>query len=201
MAATITLEAQPRDRAGKGAARATRRAGRIPAVLYGDKKDPLTISLDPKAFTRELQKPGYFSHLVDLKIDGEIHRALPRDVQFHPVTDEPLHADFVRVSAETRTHVEVPVTFVNHAASPGLKRGGVLNVVRHTIDLSCRADSIPERVVIDLAGLDIGDSVHISHVSLPEGARPTIDRDFTVATIAPPTVKSEEAAAETPAAG
>jgi len=202
MATIITLEAQTRDRAGKGAARATRRAGRIPAVLYGDKKEPLTLSLDPKAFVRELSRPGYFSHLVDIKLDGETYRALPRDVQFHPVTDEPLHADFLRVSAETRTHVAVPVTFINQLTSPGLKRGGVLNIVRHEIDLSCRADAIPEKLVIDLEGLEIGDSIHISQVSLPEGTHPTTaDRDFTVATIAPPTVKSDDpAAAETPAA-
>jgi large subunit ribosomal protein L25 len=201
MTQIITLEAQPRDRAGKGAARATRRAGRIPAVLYGDKKAPLTLSLDPKSFVRELSQPGYFSHLVDIKLDGETHRALPRDVQFHPVTDTPLHADFVRVTADTRTHVAVPVAFENHAGSPGLKRGGVLNIVRHEIDVSCRADSIPERIVIDLTDLDIGDSVHISSVKLPEGVRPTTtERDFTVATIAPPTVKGDEAAADEPAA-
>src|SRR5579862_8693878 len=199
MTEIVTLEALPRDRAGKGAARATRRAGRIPAVLYGDKKEPVTLSLDPKAFIRELSRPGYFSHLVDLKIDGEVHRALPRDVQFDPVSDEPLHADFVRVTANTRTHVAVPVSFTNHSASPGLKRGGVLNIVRHEIDINCRADSIPERIVVDLSGLDIGDSIHISHVALPEGTSPTTaDRDFTVATIAPPTVKGDEA--ETPAA-
>jgi large subunit ribosomal protein L25 len=202
MTQIITLEAQPRDRAGKGAARAVRRAGRIPAVLYGDKKDPLTISLDPKAFVRELNRPGYFSHLVDLRLDGDTHRALPRDVQFHPVTDEPLHVDFLRVTASTRTHVAVPVVFVNQTASPGLKRGGVLNIVRHEIDLNCRADSIPERITIDLTGLDIGDSVHISAVALPEGTSPTLhERDFTVVTIAAPTVKAEDAAepAATPA--
>jgi large subunit ribosomal protein L25 len=201
MTQIITLEALPRDRAGKGAARATRRAGRIPAVLYGDRKTPLTLSLDPKAFVRELARPGYFSHLVDIKLDGETHRALPRDVQFHPVTDVPLHADFVRVTADTRTHVAVPVVFENHGASPGLKRGGVLNVVSHEIDVSCRADSIPERIVIDLTGLDIGDSVHLSAITLPDGVRSTTtERDFTVATIAPPTVKADETAAEPAAA-
>jgi len=197
MTEIVTLEAEVRDRAGKGAARATRRAGRIPAVIYGDKKEPLMISLDPKLFGRQLHRPGFFSHLFDISVDGTKHRTLPRDVQLHPVTDEPLHVDFVRVSAHTKTHVNVPVHFENHATSPGLKRGGVLNVVRHDIELVVSADSIPERLDVDLTGLDIGDSVHISAIKLPAGAQWAIgDRDFTVATIAAPTVKSEEAAAE-----
>ena len=196
MTEIVTLEAEVRDRAGKGAARATRRAGRIPAVIYGDKKEPVMISLDPKAFGRELNRRGFFSHLFDISIDGIKHRTLPRDVQLHPVTDEPLHADFVRVTASTKTHVNVVVAFENQAASPGLKRGGVLNIVRHDIELVVAAGNIPERIVVDLTGLDIGDSVHISAVKLPGGAQLAIaDRDFTVATIAPPTVKSEEAAA------
>lgn len=196
MTEIATLEAQPRDRVGKGAARATRRAGRIPAVLYGDKKEPVALSIDPKALGLLMQKSGFLSHLVDLAVDGATHRALPRDVQLHPVTDEPLHVDFVRVSAGTRTHVAVPVVFENHGASPGLKRGGVLNIVRHELDLNCAADSIPERIVVDLSGLEIGDSVHISAITLPEGTSSTItDRDFTIASIAPPTVKGEEAAA------
>lgn len=203
MSEIVVLEAEVRDRAGKGAARATRRAGRIPAVLYGDKKEPVMLSLDPKLFGRQLHKPGFFSHLFDLNIDGTKHRALPRDVQLHPVTDEPLHVDFVRVTAHTKTHVNVPVHFENHMASPGLKRGGVLNVVRHDIELSVSADSIPERIDVDLTGLEIGDSVHISAIKLPAGAHPVIaDRDFTIATIAAPTVKSSETeeAGETPAA-
>jgi len=166
MSEIVVLEAEVRDRAGKGAARATRRAGRIPAVLYGDKKEPVMISLDPKLFGRQLNRPGFFSHLFDLNIDGTKHRALPRDVQLHPVSDEPLHVDFVRVTAHTKTHVNVPVHFENHAASPGLKRGGVLNVVRHDIELVVAADSIPERIDVDLTGLDIGDSVHISAIRL-----------------------------------
>ena len=202
MAEILTLEAQPRDRVGKGAARATRRAGRVPAVIYGDKKEPISISLDPKVLNRELGRPGFFSHLIDIKLDGVAHRTLARDVQLHPVTDEPLHADFVRVGAGTRTHVQIPVVFENQAASPGLKRGGVLNIVRHELDLNCAADNIPERIVIDLTGLEIGDSVHISAIQLPEGTSSAIaDRDFTVATIAAPTVKADDAdAAETPAA-
>ena len=196
MTEIVTLEAEVRDRAGKGAARATRRAGRVPAVIYGDKKEPVMISLDPKEFGRQLNRAGFFSHLFDISIDGVKHRTLPRDVQLHPVTDEPLHADFVRVTASTKTHVNVPVHFENQAASPGLKRGGVLNIVRHDVELVVAADSIPERIDVDLTGLDIGDSVHISAVKLPAGAQPAIaDRDFTIATIAAPTVRSEEAAA------
>ncbi len=197
MTEIVTLEAQARDRVGKGAARATRRAGRVPAVLYGDKKEPLSISLDPKVLGRLLTRPGFFSHLIDLSLDGTKHRALARDVQLHPVTDVPLHVDFVRVSAGFRTHVQIPVVFENQAASPGLKRGGVLNIVRHELELVCAADNIPERIVVDLSGLDIGDSVHISAIQLPEGTSSAIaERDFTVATIAAPTVQTEESAAE-----
>jgi large subunit ribosomal protein L25 len=208
MTETITLEAQPRDRAGKGAARATRRAGRVPAVIYGGKKSPLSISLDPKVLSHEMHRPGFFSHLFDITVDGHKHRALAREVQLHPVTDEALHVDFIRVTATTRTHVEIPVMFHNHDASPGLKRGGVLNIVAHDVGLNCRADAIPEHLDVDLTGLDIGDSIHISAIKLPEGTSPTItDRDFTVATIVPPTVEvasetdaeAAEAAAATPA--
>lgn len=201
MTEIVTLAAQPRDRVGKGAARATRREGRVPAVLYGDKKEPIAFSLDPKVLGRLLSRPGFFSHLIDLELDGTKHRALARDVQLHPVSDSPLHVDFVRVSAGFRTHVQIPVVFENQAASPGLKRGGVLNIVRHELDLVVAADNIPERIVIDLSGLDIGDSVHISAITLPEGSTSAIaDRDFTIATIAAPTVKAEEEAPATPAA-
>ena len=202
MAEIITLEAQARDRVGKGAARATRRAGLVPAVIYGDKKEPVAISLDPKPLSRIYLKGGFLSHLVDLQLDGATHRTLPRDVQLHPVTDEIMHVDFVRIGAHTRTHVSVAVTFDNQDKSPGLKRGGVLNIVRHEIELVCAADSIPERLyVVDVTGYDIGDSIHISAVKLPEGTVSAItDRDFTIATIVPPTVRGDEAAAETPAA-
>lgn len=201
MADIITLEAQPRDRVGKGAARATRRAGLVPGVIYGDKKDPVAISLDPKPLTRAFLKGGFSSHLVDLKLEGATHRTLPRDVQLDPVTDEILHVDFVRVGAGMRTHVHVAIAVINQDKSPGLKRGGVLNFVRHDVELVCAADSIPEKLLVDVTGYDIGDSIHISAVKLPEGTTTAItDRDFTVVTIAPPTVRGEEAAAETPAA-
>ncbi|MGB8840651.1 MAG: 50S ribosomal protein L25/general stress protein Ctc [Aliidongia sp.] len=201
MTEIITLEAQARDRVGKGAARATRRAGQIPAVIYGDGKPPVTISLDPKIITRVFLRGGFQSHLIDLQLDGATHRTLPRDVQLHPVTDAILHVDFVRVGAGTRTHVNVAVVFDNQDKSPGLKRGGVLNIVRHEVELICAADAIPERVHVDVSGYDIGESIHISAVQLPEGTVPAIaDRDFTIATIVPPTVRGEEPAAATPAA-
>ncbi len=199
---TIVLEAEARDRVGKGAARATRRANRVPAVIYGGKQEPLSISLDPKLLARELGQPGFMSHLVEIKIGKTTHRTLPRDVQLHPVTDAALHVDFVRVGKDTKISVNVPVVFINQDKSPGLKRGGVLNIVRHDIELVCAADNIPERLQVDVGGYDIGELVHISSVTLPEGTATTIDRDFTVATIAPPTVKGEDAAAataETPA--
>jgi large subunit ribosomal protein L25 len=192
MTEIVTLEAELRDRAGKGAARATRRDGRVPAVIYGDKQEPIMISLDPKVLGREMHRGGFFGRLVDVKLDGKTHRTLPRDVQLHPVTDVPLHVDFVRVNATTKIHVAVAVAFENHEQSPGLKKGGVLNVVRHEIELICAANNIPDRLHIDLTGHEIGDSIHISALKLPEGVAPAIaDRDFTIATIAAPTVAQD----------
>lgn len=205
MSEVQSMAAERRERAGKGAARATRRAGRIPGVIYGNKQEPVLISIKPRHLQRELQKAGFFATLFDLELDGQRHRVLPRDVQFDPVTDRPLHIDFLRVAADTKVHVEVPVVFVNEELSPGLKRGGVLNVVRHEIELICAADQIPTSITVDLQGLEIGDTVHISMVKLPEGVTPAItDRDFTVASIAAPTVapvEAETAEAEGKAAG
>ena len=196
-----SLEAMPRARAGKGAARQTRRDGRVPGVIYGNKQDPVMISLDPKALTRELHKSGFFATLFDLQLDGAKHRVLPRDVQFDPVTDKPIHADFLRVSADTKVHVNVPVIFRNDVASPGIKRGGVLNIVRHEIELICAADKIPHELVFDLTGLDIGDSLHISAITLPEGVASAIaDRDFTVATIVAPSAQKADVEADAAAA-
>ena len=197
MADAAVLEAAPRETRGKGGARATRRAGRVPAIVYGGGREPRAVSLDGRALAREYERGGFFSRLYELGVEGASVRVLPRDVQLHPVTDAPLHVDFLRLTGDTRIDVEVDVVFVNDEEAPGLRRGGVLNTVRRAVSLNCRADSIPEAIEIDLAGLDIGDSVHISHVALPEGARPTIrDRDFTIATIAAPTVAAEAAEAE-----
>lgn len=194
-----TLSARARDRAGKGSARAARREGLVPAVIYGDKKDPFTITVTQRDLEK-LLKPGFFSHLIDIEVGGDKHRVLPRDLQQHPVTDRALHVDFLRVSATSELTVEVPVEFINDEACPGLKRGGVLNVVRHDVEVYCLADNIPEKIVVDLAGRQIGDSIHISAVTLPQGVRPTIDRDFTIATIAAPTVATEASEAEAGAA-
>jgi large subunit ribosomal protein L25 len=201
MAETISFEAHSRSGAGKGPARALRRAGRVPAVIYGERKEQQMISLEARALRRELNNPRFFSTLCSLQLDGEAIRVLPREVQLHPVSDDPLHADFVRVSRGTTIHVTVRVHFLNEDISPGLKRGGVLNVVRREIELVCPADAIPEQIEIDLAKAEIGDSLHISQVALPPDAQPTItDRDFTIATIAAPTVVAEEAAEEQEAA-
>jgi large subunit ribosomal protein L25 len=192
MTQIIALAATARDRAGKGTARATRRAGSIPAVIYGNKEKPVMIALDTTKFTREIHRPGFFTHLFDITVDGVTHRVLPRDVQLDPVYDRPLHADFLRVSDTTEITLKVPVEFVNVETCPGIKKGGVLNVVRHDIEVFAKAGDLPEKIVVDLAGFEVGASVHISSVKLPEGVRPTItDRDFTVATIAAPTVKAD----------
>lgn len=195
MAEQNILEVEPRDRAGKGAARATRRAGRVPCVIYGAKQDPRSISIEPIFLRKCLEAGSFFSTMFDVKINGtgESERVLARDVQMHPVTDEPQHVDFLRVTSETKVTVEVPCHFLNEEESVGLKRGGVLNVVRYEIEVLCAVDAIPQELEVDLAGLDIGDSVHISSISLPPGVEPTItDRDFTIATIAAPTVMEEE---------
>jgi large subunit ribosomal protein L25 len=197
MADITTLAGSPRDLAGKGPARAARKAGNVPGVIYGNKLDPVMLAVERRALEQLLQAPGFFTRLLDVKIDGEDHRVLPRDVQFHPVSDAPLHVDFLRFSADHRITVMVPVNFVNGEESPGLKRGGVLNIVRHQLEVQCTADNIPEVFEISLEGCDIGDSIHASIVGLPDGVEFVIsDRDFTIATVAAPTVVAEEATAE-----
>ena len=197
MADSLIISAEPRAAAGKGAARATRRAGRVPAVVYGRGEQPIAVSVDRHELAQEYRRGGFFSRLYDLKLGEENVRVLPREVQSDPVTDAPLHVDFLRLAADSRIDVDVPVMFINDLESPGLRRGGVLNVVRHVVELNCRADSIPESITVDLTGLQIGDSVHISAIALPENVRTTIaGRDFTIATVAAPTVVAEEAAAE-----
>lgn len=194
MAETVLLSAAERDRAGKGAARAVRREGRIPAVIYGDKKDPQKVSFEYMDLWKHIQHGRFLSTLVDIEVGGGNKvRAIPRDIQFDPVKDTVIHVDFLRLGKGARIAVNVIVNFANEEESPGLTRGGVLNVVRYEIEVFCPADAIPEELVVDLTGLDIGDGVHISDVKLPEGVEPTIsDRDFTICTIAAPTVVADD---------
>jgi large subunit ribosomal protein L25 len=196
--------AETRDKSGKGPARTLRRAGKVPAIVYGGRGEPMPIALPFKELKVELgSNPRFFSTVFELDFGDSRLRVLPREAQLHPVTDNPLHVDFLRAEVGAVMTVEVPVRFVHEDQSPGMKRGGTLNIVRRTIELLCPADAIPGELVVDLAGREIGDSVHISHVTLPQGVRPTItDRDFTICSIVPPTVavEEEEPGAETPAA-
>ncbi|HNN56670.1 MAG: 50S ribosomal protein L25/general stress protein Ctc [Novosphingobium sp.] len=194
MSDTLHLPAEARNRAGKGASRALRREGRVPAVVYGGNEEPLAIHVEEKLLVKQLGTGHFFNSIVEVEVGGKTLRTLPKDVAFHPVSDRPLHADFLRLSKDATVHVNVPVVFANEAASPGLKRGGVLNIVRHELELVCEADKIPDDIAIDVTGFDVGDSIHISHVSLPAGSKSAItDRDFTIATIvAPSGLRSEE---------
>lgn len=200
MAAAIELKAQARTGVGKGAAREARRQGMVPAVIYGDKKTPIAISIAYKEAHKQIYAGGFLSRIITLDVDGEKHRVIPRAYQLDPVKDFPIHVDFLRVGAGTMLTVDVHVRFINEESSPGLKRGGVLNIVRHSVELSCPGDAIPEELIIDLADKDIGDTLHFSSVqALPARVTPVIrDRDFTIATIAAPSaLRSDEAAATT----
>ena len=193
MAEQTSLVAQPREGAGKSASRSLRRTGRVPGVIYGEKAAQEMVSLEARELRRAMQGARFFSTLCSLEVNGEAIRVLPREVQVHPVTDEPLHVDFVRVGRGATITVTIPVVFAHEDISLGLKRGGVLNIVRRELELLCPADAIPREIVVDLKDADIGDSLHISHVTLPEGVRPAIsDRDFTIATISAPTIFREE---------
>ncbi len=197
MANFVTIEAEARPRAGKGAARATRRAGKIPAVVYGAKQEPSLIALDPRAVLREISQGGWRSRLFEIKLNGDASRALIRDVQFHPVTDAPEHVDFQRLAPGETIRVAVAVHFENEGISPGLKRGGVLNIVRHSVEVYADPETMPERFNADLGTLDLNDNVRWHDLKGTEGARPVItDRDFVIATVAPPTKMAEAPAAE-----
>lgn len=203
MSEQLVLSAETRERAGKGASRHLRREGRVPAVVYGNNESPLSIHVEEKVLMKALQTGHFMNSVVMIEAGGKPVRTLPKDVQFHPVTDRPLHVDFLRISEHATVTVAVPIRFVNEDQSKGIKRGGVLNMVRHELELVCDAAGIPEDVVVDLAGTDIGDSIHISAVTLPKGTTSAItDRDFTIATIvAPSGVKSEAAEAAAAEAG
>jgi large subunit ribosomal protein L25 len=187
MANVVAIEAEVRAQSGKGAARATRRAGKVPAVIYGGKQEPSLIALDPRVVLRELQRAGWQSRLYEIQSGAEPVRALIRGVQYHPVTDAPEHVDFQRLVAGQHIKVSVPVHFENDGISPGIKRGAVLNVVRHTVEVYCDADNIPEQFTADLGPLDFNDNVRWHDLKGVENVKPVIDRDFVVATVVPPT--------------
>ncbi|MBL0923960.1 MAG: 50S ribosomal protein L25/general stress protein Ctc [Sphingomonadaceae bacterium] len=194
MSDQLTLSAETRERAGKGASRDLRRQNRIPAVIYGNKQDPELIHVEEKALVKLLMTGHFSNSVVEIDLGGKKQITLPKDVAFHPVTDRPTHVDFLRITKDAKVDVQVPVVFINEEKSPGLKRGGVLNVVRHELELICDADKIPDDIQIDVTGFDVGDSIHISHVTLPKGSESKItDRDFTIATVvAPSGLKSQE---------
>lgn len=193
MAETIELKASARPRSGKGAARSARRDGRVPGVIYGPKTEPETISVDHNELWKVVLRGRFLATVYNLNVDGKTVRVVPRDLQLDPVKDFPIHVDFQRVTAESRIRVKVPAKFINDAASPGIKRGGVLNIVRREIEVFCPPDHIPDAFEFDLTGLEIGRAIHISSIKMPDGVRPTIgSRDFTVATIAGALVKSDD---------
>lgn len=198
MSDQLTISAEPRERAGKGASRALRREGRVPAVIYGDKKEAVTIHVEARALNKLLGTGHFMNSLVQVEVNGVKTRTLPKDVAFDPVSDRPLHVDFFRLAKGAKVQVNIPVVFINEEESPGLKRGGVMNVVRHELDLMCDADHIPDQIEIDVTGLEIGDSIHISSITLPDGAVSAItDRDFTIAGVAAPSaLKSSDDEAE-----
>lgn len=200
MREVVTFAAEARARAGKGTARAARLSGRVPAVIYGGETAPESISIDTKALLKELHKGGFLNRLLEIEVGGQKTRVLPRDVQFHPVSDMPIHADFMRVTAGSRIRIWIPVHFEGADQSRGVKLGGVLNIVRHEIEFFCAPDNIPDAITVNLAATEIGDSIHISQIALPEGVKPVINRDFTVATLAPPSGEAEAAKPEAAAA-
>lgn len=195
MAKKYAMEAANRDGAGKGIARALRREGRTPAVIYGDKKEPILISLNQNKVNVEYNRGGMFTTLCEVNVDGDKSLVLARDIQLHPVTDVVIHVDFLRVTDKTKIAVNVPVQFINEADSPGLDAGGLLNVIRFDVELLCSATKIPDSIEVNLAGKEQGDSVRISDANLPDGVTPVIsDRDFAIGSVdAPKTAEQEEA--------
>ncbi len=198
MSDALTLPAETREQVGKGASRELRREGRVPAVIYGGSKSPRPIHVEAKELVRQLMTGHFMNSIVMIKVGDKNVRVLPKDVAFHPVTDRPIHADFLRLSKDAKIEVDIPVVFVNQEESPGLKKGGVLNVVRHELELICELDKIPDQIEIDVTGLEVGDLIHFSSITLPEGSTSQItDRDFTIATIvAPSALKSQDDDAE-----
>ena len=192
MAKETNIEAIIRDGSGKSAVKKVIAGGKIPSILYGLNEKPVNIAVDKIYIQKELNAGGFLTKIFNLNIEGKKNLAIPRDIQFHPLSDQPIHVDFLRLSEDSKITLDIPTRFINEEASPGLKRGGVLNVNRRTVQLNCPANNIPEELVFDLTDLEIGDTIRISMVNLDEGVQPTItDRDFTVASVAAPTVVKE----------
>ena len=198
MVMTSNLEVENREKVGKGISRALRREGKIPGIIYGNKENPVSISINENDLKAELRKAGFFNRLCDLKLGNENIRVLPQDIAIHPVTEKAEHIDFLRVSENTRVTIQIPVKFENEEECPGIKLGGILNVVRYSVEVSCPASKIPEEFIVDLTGLELGDSIHFSSIKIEEDIAPTIsDRDFTIASIvAPAALTSEEEKAD-----
>lgn len=196
MSDALTLPAETRERAGKGASRALRREGRVPAVIYGGKEEPTLIHVEEKELVKQLGTGHFMNSIVEIELGGKKVKTLPKDVSLHPVNDRPEHVDFFRLAKGGKIEVQVPVVFINEEKSPGLKKGGVLNIVRHELELVCENDKIPGEIEIDVTGKEVGDSIHISEVTLPAGSESAItDRDFTIATlVAPSALKKSEGA-------
>ncbi len=202
MSEIIEIKATARPRAGKGAARQARREGNVPAVIYGDNQPAEIIAINGNDLWKQFIKGHFTSSVFDISVGDDKIRVIPRDVQVDPVKDHPIHVDFLRIGKDGVIRVSVPVRFTNHAVSPGLKRGGVLNIVRHDVEVYCPYDRIPAFFEIDLEGTEIGRSIHISSVTMPEGVKPVIsNRDFTVATIAGAKKDDEETPAAAAAEG
>ena len=202
MSEALTLPAEARERAGKGASRTLRREGRVPAVIYGGKEEPTPIHVEAKELMRQLGTGHFMNSIVMVDVGGKAVRTLPKDVAFDPVSDRPIHVDFFRLAKDAKVEVEVPVVFINEEKSPGLKKGGVLNIVRHELELVCESDKIPDEIVIDVTGKEVGDAIHISEVTLPAGSASAItDRDFTIATLVAPSALKKSEGAEGAAEG
>ncbi len=193
MAEINSISVNPRDLSGKGSSRAIRREGLIPGIIYGDDQEPILISMDPRQLIAEMSKPGFSSKIFEIQVKDKKYRAMAQDIQMHDVNDRPIHVDFRKITKSTIVTVSIEVKFINDEESPGLKKGGVLNTVRHEIEVKGKPDILPPFFEVNLAGTEIGDSVHISAVDIPDGISPTItDRDFTICTIAPPTIVQTE---------
>lgn len=201
MSAALELQAQERLSNGTGVARALRRQGLVPGIVYGDNKEPEMIAVDYKILNHECHTLAFFSKVITLNVDNKKQQVIAKDVQLHPVKDVPMHVDFQRVNKDSKVHVSVPVIYINEDKAPGIKRGGALNVIIHTLELVCPAQSIPEKLIMDLAGADMGVSIHLESLKLPAGAKAAhADRDHVLATIVAPSAMTEETSAAAPAA-